>query len=149
MKYQSRAELAPIAETYHGDITSSRLSAEDRLRRWIELLREQPFRYVNTLRQTEYRSRLSRDAMRDDNSAITVAFEDPVLRRDGLHGDSYGDARHFFGLSDMQLHRVVCFCHNGFSVPSGVVARQLQSYLPKQKASGFFTRLLDMVRCGF
>ena len=51
--------------------------------------------------------------MRHSNSPISVAFGDPVLRAAGLRDDTYGEAQRFFGLSDTQLHNIVCFCRSG------------------------------------
>ena len=49
--------------------------------------------------------------MRGEQSPLTVAFEDPMLRVEGLRNDSYGEAKRFFELTDSQLHRIVCYCH--------------------------------------
>src|SRR3546814_6196482 len=56
-------------------------------------------------------SRETREAIRVANSPISVAFDDPVLRADGMTDDSYGEAKRFFGISDQQLHAIVCYCH--------------------------------------
>ena len=50
---------------------------------------------------------------RGDDTPLSIAFADPVLRAEGLADDSYGAAKRFFGLSDGQLHYVVCSCHCG------------------------------------
>jgi hypothetical protein len=84
-----------------------------RLQRWAELLERQPARLLSALPGTEYYPSHERDLMRSFGSAITVAFEDPLLRREGLANDSYGEAKRFFELSDGQLHNVVCHCHVG------------------------------------
>ena len=44
-------------------------------------------------------------------SALTLAFADPLLRAQGLAGDTYGDAQRFFGISQRALHEIVCYCH--------------------------------------
>ncbi|MDP9812634.1 hypothetical protein J2W42_005504 [Rhizobium tibeticum] len=49
---------------------------------------------------------------------IAVAYEDAVFRAEGLSDDTYGEAKRFFELSDWQLHRFVCSCHSGTTVPS-------------------------------
>lgn len=146
MKHHSYDELAHSAELSKAGMSTPPLSHEERLTRWIELLRKSPNRMLRTLDQTENWPARLRRTMREDNSAITVAFEDSVLRADGLEGDTYGDAKRYFGLPDWQLHSVVCYCHHGISVPAGIAARQLESYLPKPKGVGLIRRTLQVLR---
>lgn len=146
MKHQRHAELAHIAELYGGKLPPIPMSIEDRLRRWVRLLDAQSCRKVATLIETEYRPRKQRDAMRSDNTAITVAFEDPVLRGEGLSGDTYGDAKQFFGLSDQQLHFVVCYCHRGTSMSAGTAARLLEAFLPIKREPGLLRRVSQALR---
>ena len=63
--------------------------------------------------------------MRSDESPITVAFEDPVLRAAGLKGDTLGDAMEFFELSEGASHRLLCSCMNGWSMEAGSTARKV------------------------
>ncbi len=61
--------------------------------------------------------------LRADNSPLTVAFQDPVLRASGLASDNLGEAIRFFELSDRQTHRMLCTCMHGFSMSAGQAAR--------------------------
>ena len=70
------------------------------------------------LRETEYRPAKEQSALRQENSPLTVALEDPVLRSAGLTNDTFGEVARFFGLSHWQLHEVVCNCHFGETVAS-------------------------------
>ena len=65
-------------------------------------------------------------ALRQENSPLTVAFEDPVLRSAGLTNDTFGEVARFFGLSHWQLHEVVCNCHFGETVAAEVVAARVR-----------------------
>ena len=65
--------------------------------------------------------------MRCDNSAISVAFSDPLLRSAGLESDTYGEAKRFFELSDGQLHPIVCFCHFGMTVSAARTAGYIRA----------------------
>jgi hypothetical protein len=103
------------------------MSREQRLLRWAELLRAQPERRLSTLHGTEYQPAAVRDAMREDESPISVAFADPMLRFQGLTGDTYGDAKRFFGLKDRELHHVLCYCHIGESMTAGSAAARITS----------------------
>ena len=64
--------------------------------------------------------------MREENSPLTVAFEDPVLRSAGLASDQFGEVARFFELSPWQLHDVVCSCHFGETVAAEVVAARVR-----------------------
>lgn len=143
MEHQLQAELVQIAELYDGNSPPAPMSVDDRLRHWIKLLDAQPSRKVDTLIATEYRPREQRNAMRGDNTAMALAFEDPVLRAEGLSGDTYGDAKRFFGLSDRQLHFVVCYCHRGYSMSAGTAARLLEAFLPIKRGPGLLRRTLQ------
>jgi predicted protein tyrosine phosphatase len=102
------------------------MSRRERLERWVELLERQPHRYLSTIEGTEFGSRRERDAKRADHSPLTVAFEDPVLRAEGLRGDRVGDAVAFFDLSHGEVHRLVCYCHHGRTVSPGTVAARVR-----------------------
>lgn len=130
MEYRSQDQLAQIANVYRDRVRTRKMSQQERLRRWVKLLDQQPDRVLRTLRETEYRPRKVRDAMRRDGTAIAIAFTDPVLRAEGLGGDSYGDARRFFGLSDRQLHLALCFCCGGPTMSSSTAARRLEAFIP-------------------
>ena len=65
--------------------------------------------------------------MRSEGSPISVAFEDPILRAEGLENDSYGAAKRFFELTDWQLHEIVCHCFVGASMRSARAARYVRA----------------------
>ncbi|WP_201861379.1 hypothetical protein [Microvirga soli] len=75
-----------------------------------------------------------RDVLRADNSALTVAFEDPVLRDEGLQSDTLADAITFFGLSECDAHYVLCSCLNGQTMTAGAAALKVRG-LAGQKVS--------------
>ena len=81
--------------------------------------------------------------MRSDDSPISVAFEDPMLRAAGMKDDSYGEARRFFELTDGQLHEVICYCHLGETVSAATVARHVRAVL-SGKRLGMFSRMHDV-----
>jgi len=116
------------------------MTRRERLERWAESLDRSPRAFLNTLHETEYKSMAERLALRDDDTPISVAFADPILRAAGMENDSYGEARRFFELSDEQLHGLVCFCHFGEHVSAAVIARRLRK-MASYKPGGFFARL--------
>jgi hypothetical protein len=113
MEYKTVEQLTRVAEIRAEQIPTPVMSQSERLERWAALLEEQPDRRLNTLHGTEYESVAARGALRCTNSPISVAFDDPVLRAVGLKDDTYGEAMRFFGISDRELHEVLCYCHYG------------------------------------
>jgi hypothetical protein len=128
MKYQSLEQIALEADVHAG----MGMSRRDRLERWAELLERQPWRRLSTIEGTEFGSRREREAKRSDDSPLTVAFEDRVLRDEGLRGDRVGDAVEFFDLSHDEAHRLVCYCHHGQTVAPGTVAARVRA-MARQK----------------
>lgn len=139
MKHHELTQLQTIAKVgleYPDQV----LSRAERLQRWTELLERNPERLLTTLPETEFKPASVRAAMRCNNSAISVAFSDPILRAAGLENDTYGEAKQFFELSDGQLHRIVCFCHFGMTVSAARTARYIRAK-HVDKPEGIFARL--------
>ena len=65
--------------------------------------------------------------MSTPDSPIAVAFNDPVLRAEGMKDDTYGEARRFFDLTDWQLHEIVCHCHFGDTMVAKTAARRVRN----------------------
>jgi hypothetical protein len=126
MQHQTLENLRKIADV-QPDRSAALPTRVERLTRWAELLERQPDKRLQTLHGTEYRPVEIRETMRNDHSPISVAFADPVLHAAGLQGDTYGDAKRFFELSDWQLHEVVCYCHFGDSMKASTAARVIRS----------------------
>ena len=76
MKYPSLEQIALDADIHPG----IGMSRHERLERWAELLERHPRRRLSTIEGTEFGSRSEREAKRSDDSPLTVAFDDPVLR---------------------------------------------------------------------
>jgi hypothetical protein len=80
MKHSSLDELQRVAAIHADRPAETPMPRNDRLARWAELLERQPHRVLSTFPGTEYQTVEARDVMRDDDSPISVAFADPVLR---------------------------------------------------------------------
>ncbi|MEZ0170412.1 hypothetical protein [Microvirga sp. TS319] len=123
-------EHRPLSEIGHvADLKPSQtpvLSKRERLDRWAELLERDPDRVLRTLDEIEWKPRAVRRAMRADNSALAVAFDDPVLRTAGLLSDRFGDAVNFFQISEHDAHIVLCSCHGGESMRAEEAARRVR-----------------------
>jgi hypothetical protein len=122
MKYKNLEQIAREADVH----PAGGMSRRERLERWAELLAQQPDRRLSTIDGTEFGFRQARRAKRADDSPLTVAFQDPVLRAEGLRGDRVGDALDFFELSEGDVHHLVCFCHYGQTVSAGAVAARVR-----------------------
>ena len=123
MKHQSIAELTTIADVQP---TKTVMSRCDRLERWAECLEREPQRRLRSLEGIEYGPEAQRRAARENNSPLSVAFADPVLREEGLKGDKLGDALDFFEMSQSEAHRVLCSCMHGNTMQAGDVAKRVR-----------------------
>jgi hypothetical protein len=83
--------------------------------------------------------------MHSVGSPFSVAFDDPVLRAEGLTGDSYGDAKRFFELTDRQLHNIVCYCHLGASTSAEAAAGRVRAAVGGSGNPGVFGMLREAI----
>ena len=133
MQHKTQEQLQRVAAVYPNEARPA-MTRSERLERWAELLDREPGRRLSTLSGTEYQLDDARDTMRSVGSPFSVAFDDPVLRAEGLTGDSYGDAKRFFELTDRQLHNIVCYCHHGVTISAQTAASQVRAAI---NGSGF------------
>lgn len=105
------------------------MSRDERLERWAVLLDHVSDNRLSTLRETEYQTETTRNSMRADNTPISTAFSDPILRAAGLESDTYGAAKRFFEISDSQLHDAICYCHFGATVTGAEAAYNVRAAL--------------------
>ncbi len=126
MKHTPVAEISRVADV-HAIPLKPPMTRVERLERWAEVLEREPDRVLTSIEEIEWKSEAERRAMRSDNSALTVAFEDPVLRAEGLASDRLGDAMTFFRLSDPEAHFALCSCVYGRSMQADVAARRVRT----------------------
>lgn len=125
MEQKSAQELRAFAEVSPNPPPP--LGRKERLERWAELLDRDPGRRINLVRELEFASRKAQSEMRADDSALSVAYADPLFRSLGLNSDRVGDGKQFFGLSDGQTHRLLCSCMHGMSMRAGDAARLVRA----------------------
>ena len=125
MEFKNPDQLRRIADV--STAAPKTMTRRERLDRWAELLARDPGRWLKTLEEIEFRPSRERAAMRADNSPLSIAYADPVLREEGLRSDRLGDATAFFGISEHQAHRVVCSCLNGRTIESGRAAQKVRA----------------------
>jgi hypothetical protein len=124
MEHKPLAQLQALADVQPADGTVVMPRAQ-RLQRWIELLNEDPERRLRSLHEFEHLSAAQRRECRADESPLSIAFGDPILRSAGLKSDSAGDCMDFFELNDRQIHHAFCSCHVGIRLSSKSAAQRL------------------------
>jgi hypothetical protein len=124
MEHKPVETLRVLADV-HGGVPHL-LSRRERLERWAEVLAREPDRRLRSLGEIEFVPRSERPALRADDSPLTVAYADPVLRASGLESDRLGDAMAFFELSERQAHRLLCSCMNGWRIEAGRAAQSVR-----------------------
>jgi len=99
------------------------LSRKERLEVWAGALERRGAQPVRLFHQLEFMARAEWGPLRVEGSPLTIAFQDPLLRANGLHSDRLGDALAFFDLSDGDAHRLLCSCLNGAAMTASRAAR--------------------------
>lgn len=125
MKYMSFDQLRLIANIRM--LRERRMTRHERLIRWADLLERDPWRRLDALPEIEYTAAKVLNDMRADNSPLTVAFSDPILREEGLKGDTLGDGRAFFGLSLRRAHAILCSCMHGRTMTARSAAEAVRT----------------------
>ncbi|AWN43852.1 hypothetical protein [Methylobacterium durans] len=124
MEHRAVDQLQGIAKVSAEPLLLSTRRA--RLERWAEILERDPGRLFATLPEVELVPWPRRGTLRSDNSPLTLAYADSLLRASGLTGDTYGEGRRFFGLREGQVHRLLCSCVNGRQIRADLTARRLR-----------------------
>ncbi len=139
MEYKDLDQIRALADVRSEPVAPPPMSHRERLMRWAEVLERQPGRQLRSLMGTEFVSRGERIKMRMDNSPLTVAYDDPILRAEGLTSDRLGDAITFFGLSDHDAHNLVCYCRHGRTMLAESVARDVRMVATYKAVAAFLT----------
>src|SRR5215469_7637425 len=125
-----------------GEVASPRpLGRLERLRRWADALEQCPDVNLRPLRRVELYAPADRAKLRCDQSPLSVAYADPLLRSEGLPSDRLGDGGGFFGLSDRDLHALVCDCRYGGRMRPSDVARRVRGLSHPSPFVRFWNRL--------
>ena len=127
MEHKTLDEIRDVADIQPSWLGTRPLTKCERLERWAEVLKRARSRRLKTLYRIEYLPRAQRAALRADDSALSVAFGDARLRAAGLAGDTVGDAVAFFGVSEGELHNILCFCHHGDTMSADAAAARVRA----------------------
>jgi hypothetical protein len=127
MEHKTLGKIRDVADILPNWLNPRPLSKSERLQLWAEALEREGGRRLKTLFRTEYAPPAERAALRADDSLLTVAFNDPRMRAEGLAGDTVGDAVAFFGISEMELHDIICFCRHGATMSADTAAAHIRA----------------------
>jgi hypothetical protein len=133
MEHKTLNQIRNVADILPGWLGARPLSKRERLERWAEAVEREGGRRLKTLHEIEYAPPAEREALRVDDSPLTVAYNDPRLRAEGLAGDTVGDAVAFFGVGPMELHGILCACHHGATITADAAARHIRAAVTQQQ----------------
>jgi hypothetical protein len=133
MEHKPYAEMSRVADVRSGP-SKPAMTRRERMERWAEVLEREPTRELKSLEEIEWKSRAERRAIRADGSPLTVAFEDPVLRAEGLASDRLGDAFDFFELSVHDAHFALCSCVYGRTMQASVAAYRVRHLATRESS---------------
>jgi hypothetical protein len=139
MKHQTLEELGSTAEVVAFGSEIGTMTRGERLERWATLL-EKHEGPLTALRRTEYLLPEQRFALRADDSPLSLAYRDPVLRAHGLASDRLGDVTTFFDLTDEEAHHLVCDCHYSGTMTGPRVAARLRACANGDSPRGVLNR---------
>src|SRR6516162_9386795 len=127
MEHKTRDEIRDVADILPSYLRARPLSKLERLELWVEALEREGGRRLRTLFEIEYAPPTERAGLRADDSPLSVAFDDPRLRAEGLAGDTVGDATAFFGISELEVQNILCFCHHGETMSAETAAIRVRA----------------------
>jgi len=132
MEHKTRNQIRDVADILPSYLQTHPLSKRERLELWAEALECQGVQRLRTLFDIEYLPAAERALQRADDSPLSIAFSEPRLRTEGLAGDTMGDVAAFFGISQRQLHDIVCYCHSGETVLAQTVAMRIRAVVTRE-----------------
>jgi hypothetical protein len=133
MKHQHIQDIDGLGNI--AQVQGATLSRRERLQRWADLLSRNPHRQLKPLSRVEFYAERERALLRGENTPISVAVDDPVLRDAGLRGDTLGDAQAFFELSAAEAHYLLCDCHFPGQMDAEGVAHRIRQIATPSSAS--------------
>ncbi len=138
MLHQSLDELRLKAGIVPLQSESRALTRAERRERWAQLLEQHDAPLMPFLSIENY-SKVARRGLRADHGPVALAYGDPVLRADGLAGDTLGNACDYFELSPGLAHRLLCDCRYRGTMTGPKVAAKLRM----AEQGGVFRRFLN------
>jgi len=140
MQHKSLDEVGQIAKVSPIGIAQKKMSRRERLERWATALERLERKPLKSLMRIEFMTEEERCLLREENTPLSVAYEDPILREEGLASDRYGDSITFFELTREEAHYLVCDCHYHGSMTAAEVAGRVRSVARRFSVREFWSR---------
>lgn len=131
MKHQDPKGFVGNAEAVVVRDGLTRMSRHERLERWADALAAHGGA-LNALRRIEYLRPAERRAYHGENSPLTIAYRDPILRAEGLKSETLGDVMDFFELNEIDVHGLLCDCHYHGTMTGAGLAARLRGYVRRR-----------------
>jgi hypothetical protein len=144
MEYRTISDVAKLARLSSQIVGSVRSLRRERLERLADLL-DAYKGPIRVLKRMEHLSASDRAILRADPSPLTIAFQDPAFRAQGLASDRLGDARDFFALSEGQAHHLLCDCHYPDAVTAGMIAARARAVARRPSLSELWGKFCHRV----
>lgn len=132
MKHRTLEEITRLAQVEpvdpHKEEKTTRRQKLERLASLLDAHRGS----IRLFSMIEYAPAKQRMKMRQDNSPLTIAFQDSQFRQQGLRSDVLGDAIGFFELSMREAHHLFCDCHYSGTITPGMIATRVRSLAQKR-----------------
>lgn len=123
MKHMRLDDVRRVAAIKQAQVST--MCRSERLQRWAEQLMKHPDRSLQPLSRMESLPPWQLAELREEGTPLSVAFQDNVLRDEGLTGDTVGEAKAFFDLSSGEIHYLLCDCHFQGTMTAGQVAARI------------------------
>ena len=136
MKHLSPNDIERSAEA----IPIGMMTRAERLERWARML-EQHVGPILALNGIEYLRCKERRELKGDHAPMTIAFADPILRDQGLSGETLGETMDFFELSNQAVHELFCDCHHRGTMTGSGLAESLREIARPPETIGLWQRL--------
>src|ERR1700746_3744597 len=148
MEHKTMEYLTKVARVHPEGAREHRLLRRERLYRFADVLG----RFggsVSLLSRVEHKSESERMLLREHQSPLTGAFNDPLLRAEGLKSDRFGDAIHFFQLTQWEAHELLCDCHYIGPITSAMIARRARMIGNRQSFGELLERAYIAITAGW
>ncbi len=148
MKHQSLDELrdhATVSAHAPEPAVSPHALRRARLER-LALVLDKHEGAIKPLSRIEYMPRSEWNPLRTDDSPLTIAYQDPVLREQGLASDRLGDAMSFFQLSPGETHDLLCDCHYAGAVTGPMIAARARDIANRVTLRQVWSRIRSALR---
>jgi hypothetical protein len=101
---------------------------------------------VKPLSRIEYLPSSEWSLLRADQSPLTIAYHDPVLRKEGLESDRLGDAMAFFKLSPSETHELLCDCHYAGAATGPMIATRARALANRVTLRQLWSQTISKLR---